>query len=84
MTAFWLEKKKNFSIATNHCVHFMILYLSEQLQSSGGIALLQQYEGVLKQLEIGQFRALLRTHHRISIGNEQNIYSTFHLKWALL
>lgn len=62
----------------------MILYLSEQLQSSGGIALLQQYEGVLKQLEIGQFRALLRTHHRISIGNEQNIYSTFHLKWALL
>lgn len=49
---FGWEKKKNFSIVTNHCLHFMILYLSEQLQSSVGIALLQQYACVLKQLEI--------------------------------
>lgn len=56
----------------------MILYLSEQLQSSVGIA------RVLKQLEMSTFRALLRAHHHISIANERNIYSTFHLKWALL
>jgi len=80
MTAFWLVKKNNFAIVTNHSLHFTVLYLSEQLQSSAGIALLQQYERVLKQLEISTFQALLRTHHRISIGNEQNIYSTFHLK----
>lgn len=61
-----------------------MLYLSEQLQSSVGIALLQKYEHVLKQLEISTFRALLRTHHGISIANEQNIYSTSYLKWALL
>lgn len=79
MTAFWLGKMKNFSVVTNHCLRFTILYLSEQLQSSVGIAL-QQYERVLKQLEISTFRALLRTHHCIYIGNEQNIYSTFHLK----
>lgn len=81
MTAFCQEKEKNFFIATNRCLHFMILYLSQQLQSSVGIALLQQYECVLKQLDmISTFRALLRTHHHISIGNAENIYNSFHLK----